>query len=303
MTSICKTSMSPLYSSLFKGPGDLSYPVAWKTVISNLYYGVTETDLEALFTECGFVIKATIHKKPSGGSRGTGSVLFKRKSEAFKAQNLYNGVLLDGRPMKIKVFKSRGVNCYDDSCRVGQTNNPKSQPEKGNQVFEIRVGQTKHPQSQLVASNHSQQGTVGQTNNPKSQLEEGKSFTDSRLVQCSKRQQRNKNIYHRNENAKRRLLEQQDFDSEALLKGGERKRIRVSHHSDSEALFKSGDRNRMMPRKYIPKKGLKRKIHSQKLTSKELDDQLEAYVEKGDQDAQIEAIISGMKKMRLIDNL
>jgi RNA recognition motif-containing protein len=250
--------MSPLYSSLFKGPGDHPHPVAWKTVISNLYYGVTETDLEALFTECGFIIKASIHKKSSGESRGTGSVLFKRKSEAFKALKLYNGVLLDGRPMKIKVFKSRGVNCYGDSCRVGQTNNPKSQPEGG------------------------------------------KRLTDSRLVQCPNRQQRKKR-YHKNGNAKRRLTEH-DSDLEAP-KGGDMKRMRVSNHSDSEALDKNGDMNRMVRRKDIPKKGYKRKIHSQKLTSKELDAQLEAYVEKGDQDAQIEAIISAMQKMRLIDNL
>ncbi|KAJ2504619.1 hypothetical protein H4217_009370, partial [Coemansia sp. RSA 1939] len=73
-----------------------------KIVISNLYYGVTEKDLRALFEQVGPISSATLNCKGDGTSRGSGEVVFKNPMHARLAIEKYNGVHLDGRAMKIE---------------------------------------------------------------------------------------------------------------------------------------------------------------------------------------------------------
>merc|ERR550525_372026 len=61
-------------------------------MISNLDLGVTDTDVQELFAEFGKL--------------GTADVLYERKSDAVKAMKQYDGVPLDGRPMKIEIASS-----------------------------------------------------------------------------------------------------------------------------------------------------------------------------------------------------
>jgi RNA recognition motif-containing protein len=75
--------------------------------IHNLKYSITDDEVKKLCTLTGQVVSCTIHRRHDGTSSGSAHAIFKRKEDAIRFVNEFNGKTFDDRPMRIKLGDSR----------------------------------------------------------------------------------------------------------------------------------------------------------------------------------------------------
>jgi THO complex subunit 4 len=78
-----------------------------KLRIEDLDFNVSEADIKDLFGSVGVLKFAKLKYDRSGRSEGVAEVLYTKRSDALSALKQYNGVSLDGKPMKITLVSSR----------------------------------------------------------------------------------------------------------------------------------------------------------------------------------------------------
>ena len=78
-----------------------------KLYVGNLAWGVTDNDLQQLFSDYGSVVSAVVSSdRETGRSRGFGFV--EMENGADEAMNALNGQDFQGRPLRVNEAQSKG---------------------------------------------------------------------------------------------------------------------------------------------------------------------------------------------------
>eukprot|EP00168_Porphyra_purpurea_P015823 TRINITY_DN495_c0_g1_i2.p2 TRINITY_DN495_c0_g1~~TRINITY_DN495_c0_g1_i2.p2 ORF type:complete len:208 (-),score=77.95 TRINITY_DN495_c0_g1_i2:361-903(-) len=77
-----------------------------KIVVHNLHHGVTNGDINDLFSGVGKLQRALVIYDVRGNSTGTAEVVFARREDALESIKRYNGVPLDNKPLRISLATS-----------------------------------------------------------------------------------------------------------------------------------------------------------------------------------------------------
>jgi cold-inducible RNA-binding protein len=78
--------------------------------VGNLSYSTTKDALQTCFSECGVVVEAHLPMdRESGRPRGFAFVTMGTDAEAAKAIEQLNGMIFEGRPLRVNLAEERGA--------------------------------------------------------------------------------------------------------------------------------------------------------------------------------------------------
>lgn len=88
--------------------------------VTNLAFKVTEADVRELFSAIGRLRRTAVDRRPNGESAGAASVAYYNAADCDRAISTYDGVALDGRPMRVvKVGAGGGVRALSSGLQLG----------------------------------------------------------------------------------------------------------------------------------------------------------------------------------------
>lgn len=88
--------------------------------VTNLAFKVTEADVRELFSAIGRLRRTAVDRRPNGESAGAASVAYYNAADCDRAIRTYDGVALDGRPMRVvKVGAGGGVRSLSSGLQLG----------------------------------------------------------------------------------------------------------------------------------------------------------------------------------------
>ncbi|KAG0224306.1 hypothetical protein BGW42_005194 [Actinomortierella wolfii] len=120
--------VAPLHTATIRQ----SVPDGSKMQVSNLDYRVTAEDLKLVFsTRVGPLKKCTLNYDQNGKSTGTALVHFSRVGDATVAYQRFNGVPLDGKPMKIEILSAPTVAAPVAAPQPAARNTNNAQQQRG----------------------------------------------------------------------------------------------------------------------------------------------------------------------------
>ena len=81
---------------------------------------MTEADVRELFSAIGRLRRTAVDRRPNGESAGAASVAYYNAADCERAIKTYDGVALDGRPMRVvKVGAGGGVRALSSGLQLG----------------------------------------------------------------------------------------------------------------------------------------------------------------------------------------
>eukprot|EP01107_Rhizomastix_libera_P015187 TRINITY_DN544_c6_g1_i1.p1 TRINITY_DN544_c6_g1~~TRINITY_DN544_c6_g1_i1.p1 ORF type:complete len:300 (-),score=79.59 TRINITY_DN544_c6_g1_i1:68-895(-) len=107
--------------------------------VDNLDFNVIENDLRAVFRDFGPILSAKLVKDKNGHSLGIAEVIFKQREKAVAALRKYNGVTLDGRPMKITLSNIAPISVSRSSSSASSSSSSSS-PRRSVGRVAVRAG-------------------------------------------------------------------------------------------------------------------------------------------------------------------
>ncbi len=102
-----------------------------RLTVSNLPHQMTGEQLQVLFSEAGSVASARIiNYLHNGQTCGFGFVAMKTQEESQKAIAMFNGRLVDGRPLAVREYSAQSKCSYGRRSRKSTQLPPSNQPRE-----------------------------------------------------------------------------------------------------------------------------------------------------------------------------